>query len=480
MATITVTTNTPTAKINVEKLISTVRFIPYPYVIAGEGGGGTTNHGLLIGLLDDDHPQYHNDARGDARYSQIGHVHSIGSITGLDAALNDKVDDSQVLTNVPAGAIFTDTVYDDTELRNTVSGKLDDVTAGTNVTIDKTDPNNPIISASNSPSSTGQYRFSTATTGDPGAKKLLLNNATPLSATSISISKTTDNNNDATAYLEAIKSGTLLYIASTNNSTNNFTAKATDVGIDNGTYFTIPITMEDANGTLAANAEIGLTISYTGGAAAIAVLSGGSVLFPSLKIGDADNNVELTANGLKFNGTATVFDDMRYDALNLNQTGPGLTLNLTEAVAVFASNANQLDYMVVSMQMSHGRKNGATIYPHIHFEQNQNAIPNFALQYRWQKVMGEKVTAWTPLACNVQTQPYSGTTKMNISKTSAGITPPAGDDVSDILQVRIIRDTTNALGLGFLADPFSGSVNVNSFDCHIEFDAFGSDEEYTK
>jgi hypothetical protein len=34
--------------------------------------GGTTvsgnDHGLLIGLLDDDHPQYHNDARGDARY----------------------------------------------------------------------------------------------------------------------------------------------------------------------------------------------------------------------------------------------------------------------------------------------------------------------------------------------------------------------------------------------------------------------------
>jgi len=34
--------------------------------------GGTTvsgnDHGLLIGLLDDDHPQYHTDARGDARY----------------------------------------------------------------------------------------------------------------------------------------------------------------------------------------------------------------------------------------------------------------------------------------------------------------------------------------------------------------------------------------------------------------------------
>ena len=29
---------------------------------------GVTNHGALTGLADDDHPQYHNDARGDVRY----------------------------------------------------------------------------------------------------------------------------------------------------------------------------------------------------------------------------------------------------------------------------------------------------------------------------------------------------------------------------------------------------------------------------
>ena len=32
------------------------------------GGGGVTDHGALNGLGDDDHPQYHTDARGDARY----------------------------------------------------------------------------------------------------------------------------------------------------------------------------------------------------------------------------------------------------------------------------------------------------------------------------------------------------------------------------------------------------------------------------
>ena len=36
---------------------------------------------------------------------------SIAKTTGLQTALNGKIDDSQVLTNVPVGALFTDTVY---------------------------------------------------------------------------------------------------------------------------------------------------------------------------------------------------------------------------------------------------------------------------------------------------------------------------------------------------------------------------------
>lgn len=32
-----------------------------------------TDHGALTGLADDDHTQYHNDTRGDARYIRLGH-----------------------------------------------------------------------------------------------------------------------------------------------------------------------------------------------------------------------------------------------------------------------------------------------------------------------------------------------------------------------------------------------------------------------
>lgn len=40
-------------------------------VAAGGGGGGVTDHGALTGLSDDDHTQYHNDTRGDARYQLL-------------------------------------------------------------------------------------------------------------------------------------------------------------------------------------------------------------------------------------------------------------------------------------------------------------------------------------------------------------------------------------------------------------------------
>jgi len=53
--------------------------------------------------------------RGDANVTLTAavaddsHNHTISNVDGLQTALDGKVDDSQVLTNVPAGAVFTDT-----------------------------------------------------------------------------------------------------------------------------------------------------------------------------------------------------------------------------------------------------------------------------------------------------------------------------------------------------------------------------------
>ena len=41
---------------------------------------GVTDHGGLTGLIDDDHPQYLTNGRGDVRYSPLGHTHALSSL----------------------------------------------------------------------------------------------------------------------------------------------------------------------------------------------------------------------------------------------------------------------------------------------------------------------------------------------------------------------------------------------------------------
>lgn len=78
------------------------------------GGGGVTDHGALTGLSDDDHTQYHTDARGDSRYSQLGHNHAgVYEPTGnLSAHLTDTDDahDASAISYVAGGGIAATTV----------------------------------------------------------------------------------------------------------------------------------------------------------------------------------------------------------------------------------------------------------------------------------------------------------------------------------------------------------------------------------
>lgn len=72
--------------------MSTTIELEFPMTVRIPGAAATA-HSSLTGLPSgDDHPQYHNDARGDARYSPLGHTHtSLASvdITTLRIALGN-------------------------------------------------------------------------------------------------------------------------------------------------------------------------------------------------------------------------------------------------------------------------------------------------------------------------------------------------------------------------------------------------------
>jgi hypothetical protein len=98
------------------------------------GGGGVTDHGDLTGLADDDHTQYFNNTRGDARYSQLGHGHAIIDVTGLQTALDGKAATShthiigdvtglQTALDGKAAASHTHVIADVTGLQTALDGK---------------------------------------------------------------------------------------------------------------------------------------------------------------------------------------------------------------------------------------------------------------------------------------------------------------------------------------------------------------------
>ncbi len=93
---------------------------------------GGQDHGNLTGLADDDHTQYHTDARGDARYSLLSHNHT-GVYEPADATILKDADigvtvqayDADLTTwagkTAPSGTVVGDT--DTQTLTNkTVSG----------------------------------------------------------------------------------------------------------------------------------------------------------------------------------------------------------------------------------------------------------------------------------------------------------------------------------------------------------------------
>lgn len=78
----------------------------WKFKVQPASGDIITDHGLLTGLGDDDHPQYHNDTRGDVRYFQK--TEFIGSSAGAaDAAKPIKTNASGLIDNsmLPSAAV---------------------------------------------------------------------------------------------------------------------------------------------------------------------------------------------------------------------------------------------------------------------------------------------------------------------------------------------------------------------------------------
>lgn len=199
-----------------------------------------------------------------------------------------------------------------------------------------------------------------------------------------------------------------------------------------------------------------------------------------VRLGSATNYTNIAADGtLTLGGTATYWDDLIGGIASAVTSGPGVTLSQTELTLDFVAAANTSDYAWFNFQLEHRWKAGSSIFPHVHWHQTQANVPNWLVQYRWQRQGQTKTTAWSNYKCNTSAFTYTSGT-LNQICYGTGIAAPVDYGISDILQLRLVRDSTNTSTLFAGADPNNATQSVSAFDVHIECDALGSATEYTK
>jgi len=203
------------------------------------------------------------------------------------------------------------------------------------------------------------------------------------------------------------------------------------------------------------------------------------------KIGDVSggNYSEIESDGTYVaKGDATVFRDELHDMITAGKNNPSAKVvdNYPEGSVTYGSNADLTEYVIMNVQLNHDWKLGTDIEPHIHWWQTSSDMPNWLIEYRWQRGCQSKTTAWTAMPWSSNACTYTSGTICQI--TSFGtITPPTGyGEVSDIVQFRIYRDTDNDSGEFDGNDPENSDVDAMHFDVHIECDTLGSRQLYAK
>jgi hypothetical protein len=191
-----------------------------------------------------------------------------------------------------------------------------------------------------------------------------------------------------------------------------------------------------------------------------------------------------TDGTLEFNGDAEVWDDI-LGPINTNQlVNPSARIQVdnTESSVTFKSTCDTGDWAWMNVQMSHSWKqvSGANVHPHIHWWQTSANTPNWLVQYRWQRNGDAKTTAWTDFALTTNAFTYVSGTLCQITGDPTGIAPPTGFSISDIIQLRIIRDVANGSGAFSGAETSPIDQDAISVDLHYEKNTVGSRQEFVK
>lgn len=163
------------------------------------------------------------------------------------------------------------------------------------------------------------------------------------------------------------------------------------------------------------------------------------------------------------------WEDLRFPASKLRRGAGGKPdFDETNIGFLFPQN-DTAEKLFLNVQMPHTKILGTSVYPHIHYVQDEAEVPVFKIDYRWYNNSGDPTVDFTTVATTGLTFTYSSGSILQIANFAA-ISPPANEGLSSMLDIRLYRDD----------NVVTGDVLVKEFDLHYMQTGFGSVDLGTK
>ena len=202
--------------------------------------------------------------------------------------------------------------------------------------------------------------------------------------------------------------------------------------------------------------------------------------YKSLKVGDHQGSdySEFEEDGtLKFNGAATVWDDLRVPAqntkLNPLKSEPAFE-SLIDGVYCYKFDATNADDESVHFvaQMPHSYKEGSDIYPHLHWTPDSTDTGNVYWSFEYTIAnIGSTIGSTT----TDEVLDAADGTALKHQLVEFSTIDGTGLTISHMIICRLTRRSTSQA-----TDTFTGNAGFLEFDFHFEKDTAGSREEFTK
>lgn len=165
----------------------------------------------------------------------------------------------------------------------------------------------------------------------------------------------------------------------------------------------------------------------------------------------------------------------------LDSSSGRINYNFATGAIDYQDNARYPDENVGGvMQMKHRWRSGSSLHPHIHWNQNQDAVPNWLLAVKKAQngaAVPGSFDLYAPSNGNVYTYPGSGSI---VQITSFPELDMSGITLSGWVDYFLYRDTGNDSGLFAGTDPYTGDASLRELDFHFSGDTIGSVSPFSK